>query len=80
MGKQCFTCSNKLVRELTNDERKQMRKDGVSLFDIPDNEYKCKVSGKLIKQIDPACEHYEGHQLLEKIRGDLSAWAKKSNF
>ena len=45
MKKECFTCNNKITTELPNDKL----------------EFHCKVTGKKIRQIDPACDEYDGN-------------------
>lgn len=75
MGKQCFTCSNKQCRKRTKEEIQELRK--VEGFYVSELEFKCAVSGKIIKQTDPSCEHYAGHELLEKVRTSLSDFAKR---
>lgn len=82
MGKECFTCANKISRELSKEERDELQRQHVertgrkTLF-IPELEFKCSVSGNIISQIDPACENYTGDQLMEIIRKDISNTAKK---
>ena len=80
--KECFTCKNKQSRELTKEERKELNrlhfeKTGRYTLFIPEMEFKCRISGKIISQIDPACEKYEGDELLVDIRKSLSDTARK---
>jgi hypothetical protein len=81
MGKECFTCSNKISTELTNEQRKEMKEEAIARGKkwprIPEMIFHCKVSGKQISQIDPACEHYSGNDMMESLRGDIAKTAKK---
>lgn len=82
MGKECFTCSHKLSRELSKEERDELQRDhvretGRKTFLIPEMEFTCNVTGKKIKQIDPACEEYSPNALMVSIRKDIATTAKK---
>ena len=79
---ECFTCKNKQSRELTKEERKELNKlhfekTGRYTLLIPEMEFKCGISGKIISQIDHASEKYEGDELLVDIRKSLSDTARK---
>ena len=60
--KECFSCTHKKSYPLTPAEMlkaiKDQAKDGKNL-PIPNQGYKCNLSGLTISQLDPACEHYE---------------------
>jgi len=81
MGKECFTCSNKISTELTNEQRKEMKEEAIARGEkwphIPEMIFHCKVSGKRISQIDPACESYSDDKDLVDIRKMLAKSAKK---
>lgn len=81
MGKECFTCSNKISTELTDEQRKEMKEEAIAMGEkwprIPEMIFHCKVSGKRISQIDPACEHYSDDADLVDIRKMLAKTAKK---
>ena len=81
MGKECFTCSNKLSTELTQEQRKQMKEEAIAAGEkwprIPEMIFHCKVSGKRISQIDPACEHYSDDADLVDIRKMIAKTATK---
>ncbi len=80
--KECFTCANKISRELSKEEREELQKQSIAatgrktLF-IPEMEFTCKVTGKKISQIDPACDHYSGDTFMEGIRKDIAKTASK---
>ena len=38
MGKECFTCMNKLTTELTPEQRKQMREDEIKKGNYQDSD------------------------------------------
>ena len=61
MKKECFTCNNKITTELPNDKL----------------EFHCKVTGKKIRQIDPACDEYDGDNFMEDIRMEIAKTARK---
>lgn len=79
--KECFTCSNKLSTELTQEQRKQMKEEAVVRGEkwprIPEMIFHCKVTGKRISQIDPACEHYSDASDLVEIRKMIAKTASK---
>ena len=81
MGKECFTCSNKISTELTNEQRKEMKEEAIARGEkwprIPEMIFHCKVTGNRISQIDPACEHYSGDNFMESVRKDIAKTAKK---
>lgn len=81
MGKECFTCSNKISTELTNEQRKEMKDEAIARGEkwprIPEMMFHCKVTGNRISQIDPACEHYSGDNFMESVRKDIAKTAKK---
>ena len=82
MAKECFTCANKISRELSKEERREYNRlykerTGKICWSTPEMEFTCKVSGLKINQTDPACEHYEGDEVMEGLRSDLAQWAKK---
>ncbi len=81
MGKECFTCSNKISTELTDEQRKEMKEEAIAMGEkwprIPEMIFHCKVSGKRISQIDPACEHYSDDADLVDIQKMLAKTAKK---
>ena len=81
MGKECFTCSNKISTELTDGQRKEMRKEAIAMGEkwprIPEMIFHCKVTGIRISQIDPACEHYSADADLVDIRKMLAETASK---
>ena len=62
MGKDCFTCVNKISEEDASTLRLTFR---------------CKISGNNISQIDPACDHYEPDKDLVEIRMLLAAKARQ---
>ena len=80
--KECFTCQHKESRELTKEERKELgrlhfEKTGRHTLFIPEMEFKCRLSGNKISQIDPACDKYEGDNFMEDMRKSLSDTATK---
>jgi len=81
MGKECFTCANKLSTELTQEQRKQMRIDekakGVKFPRIPELIFHCKITKKRISQIDSACEDYAANADMVDIRKMISKTATK---
>jgi hypothetical protein len=81
MGKECFTCSNKLSTELTQKQRKQMKEEAIEAGEkclrIPEMIFHCKITGKRISQIDPACEHYSDDADLVDIRKMIAKTATK---
>lgn len=81
MGKECFTCMNKLTTELTPEQRKQMREDeikkGVKFPRIPELIFHCKITGKRISQIDPACEDYSDKPDMVDIKKMIAKTATK---
>jgi len=81
MGKECFTCANKKTTELTQDQRKQMRAEAINNGEkypsIPELIFHCAVTGKQIKQTDPACNDYKLDKLMEEIRVDIAKTARK---
>lgn len=82
MGKECFTCAHKNGRELSKEERAELQRQhveqtGRKTLLIPEMEFTCGVSGKKISQIDPACEHYSGDDVMEFIRKDIAKVAGK---
>jgi len=81
MKKECFTCSNKISTELTDEQRKKMKTEAIAAGEkwprIPEMIFHCKVSGKQIRQIDPACEHYADDADLVDIRKMIAKTATK---
>lgn len=81
MKKQCFTCKNKLSRYLNDDEvkeiKKKLKEDGVKYPRVSDIEFKCKLTNKIISQIDPACDEYEADDVMVDIRVQLAKTARK---
>ena len=81
MKRECFTCSNKLSTELSQEQRRKMRNEeiakGVSFPRIPEMIFHCGATGKRISQIDPACESYNGHDNLLEVRKMISETATK---
>lgn len=82
MGKECFTCTHKMCRNLSKEERDELQKKHIeetgrkTLF-IPDMEFTCDIDGKKINQTDIACENYNGDEIMELIRKDIAKTAKK---
>lgn len=79
---ECFTCSNKISRELSSDEQKIIRKQieettGKKFFSVPELEFTCQITGKKISQTDLACENYMGDDFMIDIRKSISDTAKK---
>lgn len=79
---ECFTCAHKLSRYLSKDEKDELQrlnveKTGRKTLFIPDMEYKCGVTGKIISQIDPACENYQGDSFMEEMRKEIANTARK---
>ena len=81
MKKECFTCSNKLSTELTQEQRKQMKEEATARGEkwprIPEMIFHCKVTGNRISQINPACEHYSDDADLVDIRKMIAKTATK---
>ncbi len=82
MKKECFTCVNKISTEITSIEQRRIiyreeREDGNNDPYVGDLDYHCKITGKRIHQIDPACENYSGDDIMEAIRKDIAKTAKK---
>jgi len=82
---ECFTCAHKLSRELTKEERaglqrQHVAKTGRKTLLIPEMEYKCNLTGKIIKQTDPACDRYEPEPTMVEIRFALSESARKARM
>lgn len=80
MGKECFTCSNKIITKLTQEQRKEMKENiakGEKWSRIPEMIFHCKVSGKRINQTDPACEHYLDDDDLVDMRKMIAKTATK---
>ena len=81
MGKECFTCANKISTELTQEQRKTMKEEATARGEkwprIPELIFHCKVTNKQISQIDPACEHYSDDADLVDIRRMISETATK---
>lgn len=81
MGKECFTCSNKISTELTNEHRKEMKEEAIARGEkwptIPEMIFHCKVTNKRISQIDPACEDYSDDANLVDIRKIIAKTATK---
>lgn len=81
MRKECFTCVNKLSTELTEEERKKIRDTekamGVRFPRVSKMIFHCKITGKRINQTDPACDDYQGDDLLLDIRKGITETAKK---
>lgn len=81
MKKECFTCANKISTELTDEQRKEMRTEAIARGEkwprIPEMIFHCKVTGKRIKQIDPACESYSDDPVLVDVCKMISKTAKK---
>ena len=71
MKKECFTCKNKIVKELTKEEGLELKKKN-NLFRRPMQSYTCGLTNKVISQIDPACEGYVPDDLMVDIRKELS--------
>jgi len=80
MKKECFTCSNKISTELTNEQKKEMKEEAIARGEkwprIPEMIFHCKVTGSRISQIDPACEYYSSDSLMESVRKDIAQTAK----
>ena len=76
MGKECFTCANKLSIDLTKEEGEKLRKE-TGRFSRPTLRFECKLTGKPISQIDPACDKYVANTEMVIIRKELSDIAKK---
>lgn len=81
MGKECFTCGNKISTELTQDQRKKMKAeaiaDGVKFPRIPELIYHCDITKKRINQTDPACGDYKSNKVMEDIRIEITKTARK---
>ena len=81
MGKQCFTCANKLSKELSAEEKKDIEIINLANNNpykrIPEMIFNCKVSGERINQTDPACNDYESDKFMEDIRVEISKTARK---
>lgn len=81
MGKECFTCSNKISTELTQEQRNQMKEEATARGEkwprIPERIYHCKVTGNRIRQTDPACDNYSVDADLAGIRKMISETATK---
>ena len=81
MKLECFTCQNKQSHELSLDERRQMtyehRANGERFYVAPEMIFNCKITGKSIRQIDPACDNYKSNKELVEIRGMISKTARK---
>jgi len=75
--KECFTCANKVSLELNKEIKRGLRDAGLKLMFVPDMIFYCNITGRPIKQADPACENYQGDELRENIRKNLSDWARK---
>jgi hypothetical protein len=81
MGKECFTCANKICTELSQDERKELKeqykKEGKSVLRVPEMLFHCDITKEQINQTDPACEHYQSNKDMVDIRKMLSDKAKE---
>lgn len=81
MGKECFTCKNKISTELTKEERDEIKKQNIANGEhfkrVPEMIFHCKITGKQISQIDPACDDYSGDDFMVEIRKDISKTATK---
>lgn len=81
MRKECFTCGNKISTELTQEQRKQMRDEeianGIKFPRIPEMIFHCKLTGKRISQIDPACENYTADDVMVDMRKMIAETATK---
>ena len=80
--RECFTCANKISRMLTADEREELQaahvaKTGRKTLRIPEMGFTCSVTGKEIRQIDPACNDYSGDKVMEGFRFEISNIAGK---
>lgn len=76
MGKECFTCGNKITTELSKEDGEKLRKERKSLF-RPTLIFHCGLDGREIKQVDPACEYYVANPEMVIIRKELSDTAKR---
>jgi hypothetical protein len=79
---ECFTCAHKMSRDLSKDEKDELQrlhveKTGRKTLFIPDMEFKCAITGKIISQIDPACEEYAGDSFMEDMRKEIANTARK---
>ena len=81
MKKECFTCNNKITTELTKEEREKIKQQNIAennrFKSVPELIFHCKLTGKQISQIDPACDDYEGNNFMEDIRMDIAKTARK---
>lgn len=81
MGKECFTCKNKISIELMPEERAEMKAKNIANGErfkrVPEMIFQCAVTEKLISQVDPACEHYVDDETMVFIRKEISKTAKK---
>ena len=73
MGKQCFTCSHKIVTEITSLEQKraiykeEAAKGNYDSY-VGEQDYHCKLTGERISQTEPACDNYFEDKWANKIR------------
>lgn len=81
MKKECFTCNNKITTELTKEEREKIKQQNIAennrFKSVPELIFHCKLTGKQINQIDPACDDYEGNNFMEDIRMDIAKTVRK---
>lgn len=81
MRRECFTCKHKIRKQLSPEIRKRMKEQAIANGEkfprIPDGVYYCMLSNAKINQTDLACYKYEGHELLESIRLDMSKAIQK---
>ena len=81
MKLECFTCGHKKVTEITKEERLKIKEinkaNGRAGKRIPEQLYHCKVTGKQISQIDPACDEYKSNKEMVFLRKAISKTATK---
>ncbi len=75
--KECFTCVNRVSIDLTKDQKRDLRKQGLRLIDVPDTLRICTYSGNPIKLTYPACDGYSEDSVMHELRIELSKTAKK---
>ena len=76
MGKECFTCGNKITTELSKEYGEKLRKERNLLF-RPTLIFHCGLDGREIKQVDPACDMYVADADMVMVRKELSDTVKK---
>lgn len=80
--KECFSCKHKISKELTIEEIVELQTKYIEFLEkkilfIPKLEFKCELTGIVIKQIDSACNNYSGNKVMEDIRKDISNTIKR---